>query len=489
MCWSTTLTAVLLSLLVRLPVPAQTPAEASPNAVPKLTVTVGKSLMIDSPVKIKRMAAANSDLIESVAIGSKEVLLNGKLPGETSLVVWLENDTRLTYDLIVRASPQRLTAVREQIARDVPGGDVDVTLDNDTAFVRGRVKDMFCAERVMAIASTLGKTVNLLRVDIPPVEPQILLQVKFATVDRSVSSELGLELASTAFNQSTAVGTGSPISQTGGAPFSLSQAVNLFLFRRDLNLAAAIRALEAKRKLQLLAEPNLMVINNTMAHFVAGGEFPFPMIQSGAGSNSVSIVFKEYGIKLGFLPVVTPRGTIRLQVSPEVSALDYTNAVTVAGTTIPGISMRKVQTEVELDSGQSFVIAGLLDSQTTESLSKIPGLANIPLLGKLFQSRSISRNNSELLVIITPEIVRPIAIGQPPPQLQFTSPPLPPNRPQQPRQPGIDKTGPVPVNPPSDSMPIEQLIRTQKTAPPAGSGLSGSTPSSAGVPGSGDRPD
>jgi len=161
---------------------------------------------------------------------------------------------RLTYDLVVRASPQRLSAVREQIARELPGGNVDVTLDNDTAFVRGRVKDVFSADRVMAIAATLGKTINLLRIDLPAVEPQILLQVRFANVDRSASSDLGVNLASTAFNQATAIGTGSPISQTGDGPFSLSQAVNIFLFRRDLNLAAAIHALEAKRQLQTLAE-------------------------------------------------------------------------------------------------------------------------------------------------------------------------------------------------------------------------------------------
>jgi pilus assembly protein CpaC len=466
MCWSTTLTLIFLSLLVRLPVPAQTPPEASPNGLSKLTVTVGKSLVIDSPIKITRLAAANSELIESIAIGPKEVLLNGKLPGETSLVVWLDNGTRLTYDLIVRASPQRLNAVREQVARDLPGGEVDVTLDNDVAFVRGRVKDVFAAERVMAIASTLGKTVNLLRVDVPPVEPQILLHVKFADVDRSASMDLGLNLASGAFNQTTALGTGSPISQTGGAPYSLSQAVNLFLFRKDLNLAAAIEALEAKRKLQMLAEPNLMVINNTAARFVAGGEFPFPMIQPGSGSSAITIAFKEYGIKLGFLPVVTPRGTIRLQVAPEVSALDYTNSVTVAGTTVPGTSTRRVQTEVELESGQSFVIAGLLDNSTTESLSKVPGIGNIPLLGKLFQSRSISRTNSELLVIVTPELVRPIAVGEPVPALPFTDF-LSPNGPDQPSQPGMGKTGPVPVHPPSDSMPLEQLLQQQKLMLPA----------------------
>src|ERR1019366_8344063 len=147
--------------------------------------------------------------------------------------------------------------------------------------------------------------------------------------------------------------------------------------RRGGSRAAARRAGKGRTLPEMLAEPNLLVINGTPANFVAGGEFPYPMVQPGAGSNSITIAFKEYGIRLGFLPVITPRGTIRLQVPPEVSALDYTNSVTVAGTTIPGTSTRRVQTEVELSSGQSFVIAGLLDNQTQESFSKVPGIGDI----------------------------------------------------------------------------------------------------------------
>jgi len=454
MRWQNTLTLVLTGLLVVLPARTQDP----PVPPPKLTVTVGKALMLDSPTKIKRIAASTTELIESIAIGPREVLISGKIPGETSLVVWLENDRRVTYDLTVRPSPNRLNAVREQIARDLPGNQVEVTLDNDTAFVRGRVKDLVTADRVMAIAATLGKVVNFLRVEVPPVEPQILLQVKFANVDRSASLDLGVNLASAAFNQTTVIGTGGLISPDGAAPFSLSQAVNIFLFRRDINLAAAIHALEAKRQLQVLAEPNLLVINNTQAHFVAGGEFPFPMVQAGGGSNAITISFKEYGIKLGFLPVVTPRGTIRLQVAPEVSALDYTNSVTVSGTTVPGTSTRRVQTEVELESGQSFVIAGLLDNHTTEILSKVPGISSIPILGKLFQNKSVSRNNSQLLVIITPEIVRPIPQGQPLPDLPT------PNKflPHEPlRHPGAAITGPVPLQSQPEALPVEQLIPTR----------------------------
>jgi pilus assembly protein CpaC len=453
--------------------PAQPVTEqATPPAVAgKLVVTVGKSLTIDSPLKIKRLSSANGNLVEAVAIGPREILINGKAPGETTLIIWQENDVRLVYDLTVRVSPSRLNAVREQIARDFPESGINVTFDNETVFVRGTVKDLVEAERVVAIASTLGKVVNLLRVEVPAVEPQILLRVRFANVDRSASLDLGLNLASGAFNQSSAVGTGSPISQNGGQTITLSQAVNIFFFRKDLNLAAALQALQAKRLLEMLAEPNLLVINGTAARFVAGGEFPYPMVQPGSGTNSVTIAFKEYGVRLGFLPLITPRGTIRLQVAPEVSALDYTNAVTISGTTIPGTSTRRVQTEVELESGQSFVIAGLLDNQVTESLSKVPGIGDIPLLGKLFQTKSVSRSNTELLVIITPEIVRPIPPDQPAPELKFTSPFLNRNSNVPVYQPGIDKTGPVPVHPPEESIPVERLLQQQqqKVQPAPGS--------------------
>ena len=238
----------------------------------------------------------------------------------------------------------------------------------------------------------------------------------------------------------------------------MSNVINIFLFRKDLNLAMAIQALQSKSLLEVLAEPNVLTINGTEAHFLAGGEFPYPMVQPGSGSNSVSIAFKEYGIKLGFLPLVTPRGTIRLQVTPEVSSLDYTHSVSIAGTSVPGTSMRRIQTEVELDSGQSFVIAGLLDNQTTDNFSKVPGIGDIPILGKLFQSKSISKNHTELLVIITPEIVRPIPADKPLPALTFAVPQLSPGSVML-SQPGIDQTGPVPVTPPTDSMPMEVLIK------------------------------
>jgi pilus assembly protein CpaC len=446
--------------------------EAASAAAGKLMVTVGKSLIIDSPMNIQRISVANGDLIEAVAVNPKEVLINGKAAGETSLIVWQQGGNRLLYDLTVRVSPNRLDVVRQQLAKDFPDEEINVTYDNDTAFVRGRVKDLTAADRVMSIASSLGRTVNLLRVDVPPVETQILLRVRFANVDRGVSQDLGLNLASGAFNQSTQISTGQypgPQVSTAGN-ISLSDALNVLLFRRDINLAATIKALESKRMLETLAEPNVMAINGKLASFVAGGEFPVPMIQGGGAVGAVSISFREFGIRINFLPKVTPRGTIQLQVAPEVSSLDYSNAVTFQGYTIPALATRRISTEVELESGQSFVIAGLLDNRTTETLNKIPGLSNIPLLGKLFQSRAIARNNSELMVIVTPELVRPIPAGQPLPSLKMTVPFMSKNTDSDLAQPGMNKTGPVPVKPPSETMPVEQLQQQRKegqAAPPA----------------------
>jgi pilus assembly protein CpaC len=473
------------------PAPERVQGQTTPGAGPgKLVVTVGKSLIIDSPLKIERISVANGDLAEAVAVKPNEILINGKSAGETSLIVWQLNGARLVYDLTVRMSNARLDAVRQQLARDFPNEEINVTFENDTAFVRGNVKDVTAAERVMAIAATLGKAVNLLNVQVPPVEQQVVLKVRFANVDRSASMQLAVNFLSNAFNQTTGIGTGGILS--GG----VGSAVNILLQRKDINLTAAIQALQSKSLLEMLAEPNLLAISGQQASFLAGGEFPFPMVQPSAGATAISIMWREYGVRLNFLPQVTPRGTIRLKVAPEVSSLDYTNAVTVQGVTIPALASRRVQTDVELESGQSFVIAGLLDNTTSESLSKIPGIGNIPVIGKLFQSKQQTRNNSELMVIITPEVVRPIPAGQKVPELNFPKEFMTSNSNAGMSQPGMDKTGAVPIKPPVDTMPVELLspnkvapapvglpayqmvpVQPQAPAPPANPGL---TPASGG---------
>jgi pilus assembly protein CpaC len=460
--------------------PAQpnAPGQAPSSVVAgKLMVTVGMSITIDSPLNIQRTYIANDLLAEAVAITPKEVLITGKGPGVTTLIVWQLNGARLVYELTVRTSPLRLESVRLQVAREFPDADINITMDNDTAFVRGVVKDVVSSDRVMAIVATVGKAVNLLHVNIPSEEAQIMLHVRFADVDRSASRNLGINLASGSFNTTSAIGTGNPVSTDGGQTFSLSNVVNILLARKDINLVAAIQALESKNLLETLAEPNVMAFNGKPASFLAGGEYPYPMIQPSAGAATVTIAYKEYGILLNFLPTITPRGTIHLKIAPEVSSLDFTNSVTIEGFTIPGISTRRVSTEIELESGQSFVIAGLLDKQVQETFSKIPGIGSIPVLGKLFQTKTISRNNSELLVIITPELVRPIPADQPTPELKYTTPFMSDNSNIPMRQPGMDKTGPVPVHPPSPTIPVEQLIQQQRE------GQQGATPSTPqGVP-------
>jgi pilus assembly protein CpaC len=445
-----------------------------------LVVTVGKSLVLDNAMNIQRISLANGDLAEAVAVNPREVLINGKAPGETSLIIWQQGGPRLLFDLAVRPSSSKLDNVRGQIARELPGQDVSVYLEGDSVFVHGTAKDMVSAERATAMAGTLGKVVNLLHVVTPPEEAQILLKVRFADVDRSMSSQLGINLFSTgATNTVGSVSTqqySPPTLQipTPGTPVTatLANALNIFLYRPDLNLGATIEALEAKNMLQILAEPNVMAMNGKAASFISGGEFPVPVVQGGANIGAVTIQFREYGIKLNFLPTITPRGTIRLQVAPEVSSLDYSNGIVLNGFTVPALDTRRVQTEIELENGQSFAIAGLLDKNFNETLDKIPGIGNIPLLGKLFQSRVLTKSNSELLILVTPELVRPIPAGQARPDVPMPKPFMKGGLKEAPRNPGIEVTGPVPVKPERETIPLEELQQLQKKeqGPVPGSG-------------------
>lgn len=473
----TGLLAIAFLLNAQSPEPQQ--QENPATGARELFVTVGKSLLVDSPTVIRRVSVANGAVAEALATSPREVLVNGKAPGETSLIVWQDNGNRLIFDLVVQASTARLDAVNRELHQELPGDNVNITLEDGIPFLRGTTKDLTSADRAVTIASTLGRPVNLLRVNVPPVEAQILIKVRFADVDRTHSTQLGMNLFSTgAANTAGSISTGaySPpqVTVTPSSPgvpatstLSLTNALNLFLFRPDLNLGATIEALQAKNWLQILAEPNLLTLNNHQASFLAGGEFPFPTLQGGgAGLGAVTIQFREFGVRINFTPTVTPRGTIRLEVTPEVSSLDFANGLTFQGFTIPGLSTRRVQTEIELESGQSFAIAGLLDNRVTDALSKIPGLGDIPFFGKLFRSRNLQKTNSELLIIVTPEIVRPIPQGQPPPNLKFPLPFMEPNTAATaPRTPGVETTGPVPVHPPQESIPIEQLM--QSLRPPS----------------------
>ncbi len=225
-----------------------------------------------------------------------------------------------------------------------------------------------------------------------------------------------------------------------------------------------MQALEQKGLAEVLAEPNVLAKNGHQASFLAGGEYPYPVAQTGAtggGSAPITIQYKQYGIVLAFLPTITNRGTIRLQVAPEVSSLDYANSVNIGGASVPALTIRRVNTEVELADGQSFVIGGLLDNRETYNFEKIPFLGDIPILGKFFQTMQRTKSNSELIVIVTPEIVNPIDAGTPLPELKYPEGFLPPNSPIPMHTPDTKVAGTAPPPPPA-TIPVEKLIESQK---------------------------
>jgi pilus assembly protein CpaC len=401
----------------------------APGETRELSVLVGKSVMIDSTPVIQRVSVASPEVADAIVVNPHEVLINGRAPGSTSLIIWQEGGGRIFFNLVVRPDVQ---PTLDQLRETFPEGNVELSFENRTWFLRGTVRDATEAERAQAIAATAGPVVNLLRVEAPPAEPQIMLKVRFADVDRAAIQELGANIISSGALNTIGV------SQTGqfgaiaqpniggpqGAqqPFLVQDLLNIFAFRPDLNIGVTIRALQQRRLLQLLAEPNLVTLNNREANFLAGGEFPFPVVQGGAAAGAVTIQFREFGVRINFLPVLTHRNTIRLRVRPEVSSLDFANALSISGFTVPAISTRRIDSEVELADGQSFVIGGLLDNRTIETFSKIPGLGDIPIIKNLFRSRATNRSNTELIVLVTPELVQPYEAGQPLPSTKFDVP-------------------------------------------------------------------
>jgi pilus assembly protein CpaC len=468
---------------------AQPVAGSSQDTANELFVSVGKSVLVDSAHPISRVAIGMSEIAEATAVTPTEVMVNGKAPGETTLIIWEATGGRQFFNVTVGpstyAANDRLESLRRELRTELPGQAVKVSSENGMIFLRGTVKDLNSSDRAIQIASTAGKVVNLLYVNVPPADPQILLKVRFASVDRSKQRQLGINLFSLgAANSIGSVTTQqfSPptISAPGGTntTATLSSLLNLFIFRPDINLGATIEALQTQGLLEVLAEPNVLAANGKEASFLAGGEYPYPVVQgiTGGGTGAVTIQFQQFGVRLNFIPTITPRHTVRLQVAPEVSTLDFTNGVTISGFVVPGLSVRRVRTEVELSEGQSFAIGGLLDNRETETFEKIPFIGDVPVLGKFFQSINRTKTNTELLVIVTPEIVAPIPADAPLPELKYPVAFLPPNSNIPMRTPGPDVTGAKPIAPPPPAMPIEQLMQSLQPEQP----LVIDSPSSAG---------
>lgn len=395
-----------------------------------LRLTVGKSIVIDYPADVARISTSNAEIVDASPVTTREILIHGKAFGSATLVIWSKSGQRNFYNINVE---QNLEPLRRLYRETFPNENIQAQSSREALSLTGLVSSKDVAERAIALAAPFGKTVvNNLAVRPAPVEKQILLRVKFAELDRSAATQFGVNIISTgAANTIARTTTGAfpapsldQVNGVIGAPtagsstkFNITDALNIFAFRPDLNLGALVKALESKSVLQILAEPNLVTTNGKEASFVVGGEFPVPVLQGGANSGAVTIQFREFGVRLLFNPVITENHTIRMHVKPEVSSLDYTNSVTFNGFTIPALSTRKMETDIELGEGQSFVIAGLIDQQVRETLSKVPGLGNLPLLGYLFRSKDVSRSNTELIVIVTPEITTPLQPGDPKPTL------------------------------------------------------------------------
>jgi pilus assembly protein CpaC len=454
-------------------------AAASADTTRELSVTVGMSVLVDTTKPIERVAVGLGDYAEATAITPTEILVNGKATGETTMIIWERGGTRQFISITVRPvtvlAKDRLDTIRGELETELPGQPLKVSADGATIFLRGTVNDLGSSDRAVQIASTAGKVVNLLYVKVPPAEPQILLKVRFASVDRTKSKQLGINVFSSGFgnvigtvstgqNSATSVSTSNTVANistaTSGSP-------TLTAYFPGVGMGATIEALETKGIVQILAEPNLLAANGKQASFLAGGEYPFPVVQGGSTGTgpTVTIQFKEYGVRLTFIPTITPRGTIRLQVAPEVSSLDFTNAVEISGFQVPAVAERKVKTEVELGDGQSFALGGLLDNRETETFQKIPFLGDIPVLGKFFQSIARTKTNTELIVIVTPEIVSPIPVGAPLPALNYPQPFMEPNSKIPLHTPDGKAEGARPAYAPA-TMPVEQLILSQQPEKP-----------------------
>ena len=392
-----------------------------------LHVFVGKSVIINVQERLKRVLSSNPAAVETLVTSPTQVVVEGKAAGTSSLILWDEAGNSQLLDVIVELDVSELRAA---IERAYPNQKIDVQVDGARLILSGNVSAPSVAEELAKLAAPYGQVVNSLTVPVSH-DRQVLLEVKFAEVDRTKLEQLGFNIISTgAANTPGVISTqqfGPPsingqLTSAIGAPLqgftsslNVTNLLNIFLFRPDLNLGATIQDLQQRSVLEILAEPNLLALNGQKASFLSGGEFPFPVVQGGQNIGAVTIQFRPFGVRLDFTANIDQENIIRLHVAPEVSSLDFTNSITISGFTVPAISTRRAETELELKDGQSFGIAGLLDHRAQAQLSKIPGLADIPILGQLFRSKSINRSNAELLVLVTPHIVDPIHVESPPP--------------------------------------------------------------------------
>lgn len=381
----------------------------------RIHVKVGDQLFFKTPSTLARVYVDSPDIIQAYAASTNQVVISGKHVGTANLTLWDDQGAETAYSIVVDTDVSRL---QDAYASQFPLDRIDVTADGENIILSGYVLSKDEYESAAKLAAGYSKSVaNSLRIA-PAHAQQVRLQVRFVEIDRNKMNQFGFNFLSLGKNigmsgtgQFSSFGpSGLQASSNGGATSSAASAItnplNLLIFNQGLNIGAALEDMEAHNVMQILAEPTISALSGHKATFLTGGQFPFPMVQGGGvgGAAAVTVQFMPYGVSLTFIPVVIEDGTIRLHVAPEVSALDYTNEVQIDGYTIPAISTRKAETDVELHDGQTFALTGLLDKRVTDQLQRMPGISSIPILGAFLKSRNTQKSDTELLVIITPHL-------------------------------------------------------------------------------------
>jgi pilus assembly protein CpaC len=387
-----------------------------------LTLITGRGELLQFDLDVKQVATSEPKIADVIVVSPREVMINAKEPGKTTVVVW-ENGIPIQYNVdVITSEAMDFEAFKKAFAEQLPGAKIEVTGKGETIVLSGTAKDSAQIKEAGALAQTRAKTVvNLVTAPPAPDPRQVVLQVKFASIDRQALKQVGFNLFSnnsklpgeTTTEQFQSPRFSQIPSNGSGSSINFADLLNLYLYRPDLGIGATIKALEEQDVLQILAEPNLIAVDGKTASFLAGGSLPVPVLNSTSTGGSIAPVitvqWKPFGVQLDFTPTITPAGTISLKVTPEVSTLDYSNAITLQGFVIPAISTRRADTEVVLRDGESFAIAGLMDNRVNQTLDKVPGIGSIPIIGQLFRSRSVTKTNTELLVLITPHIVKPLS--------------------------------------------------------------------------------
>jgi pilus assembly protein CpaC len=400
-----------------------TPLSSSTLSVSQpLHILVGQSVFVTTVSRLKRVYVSDPLVVDSFTSSPRQIVVTGKIPGVSSLILWDEAGNSATYWV---SSDVNVGSLQKEIHEALPNDNIRVEGQQDRVSLSGTVWSDASAGAAVKLASLYTKNVVNSVIVRQLHGSQVKLKVQIIEIDRSKLAQFGINLfsqgkntGSTTTGQFPSTQTYTPGSATAPATLTSSNPLNLLFYNFDVNFGFTLQDLQNKNIAQILAEPTITTLSGQKASFLAGGEFPFPVVQgSSGGLTSITIQFRPYGVKLEFTPFVNDDGTIQLKVAPEVSALDYTNAVTISGYTIPAISTRRADTQVELRDGQSFAISGLLDHRTTDIFSKMPGIGDVPVLGQLFRSKNVNHSTVELMVVVTPMLIDPLT--------DTTSPALP----------------------------------------------------------------